>query len=158
MTETDTRNTFEVERSIVISAPAEQVYESLVDFHRWVPWSPWEGLDPNIERTYSGPDSGVGATYEWEGSRKVGKGRMEITDAEAPTRIGIKLDFIKPFKAHNTTRFTLSADGSDTNLTWTMTGPKTLMSKVMGIFMSMDKLVGRDFEKGLAQLKAIAEG
>jgi uncharacterized protein YndB with AHSA1/START domain len=153
----DDRNTFEVTRSIAIAAPPARVFESIIDFHRWTEWSPWEGLDPSMQRTYTGPDAGVGATYEWEGSRKVGKGRMEIVDAEAPSTVGIKLDFLKPFKSHNQTRFALSPEGDTTTVTWSMRGPKTFMTKVMGIFTSMDKLVGRDFEKGLAQLKTAAE-
>ena len=153
----DDRNTFEVTRSITIAAPPARVFESIIDFHRWTEWSPWEGLDPNMQRTYTGPDVGVGATYEWEGSRKVGKGRMEIVDAEAPSTVGIKLDFLKPFKSHSQTRFALSATGDTTEVTWSMRGPKTFMTKVMGVFTSMDKLVGRDFEKGLAQLKTAAE-
>ena len=157
MSETDDRKTFRVERSIAISAPAERVFDAIVDFHRWTDWSPWEGLDPNMARRYFGPDSGVGSVYEWEGKRKVGQGRMEIVDATAPTSIGVKLDFIKPFKSHSQTRFTLAPENGGTNVTWTMTGPKTFATKVMGIFTSMDKLVGRDFEKGLAQLKAISE-
>jgi uncharacterized protein YndB with AHSA1/START domain len=149
--------TFTVERSIAIAAPPERVFERIVDFHRWTEWSPWEGLDPNLQRTYRGPDAGVGANYEWSGTRKVGAGRMEIVDATAPSSIGIRLDFLKPFKSHSQTRFTLTADGAGTNVTWRMQGPKTFMTKVMGIFTSMDKLVGGDFEKGLAQLKAVTE-
>ncbi|MGZ8762694.1 MAG: SRPBCC family protein [Acidimicrobiia bacterium] len=154
---TDDGKTYRVERSITISAPVDQVFDWISDFHRWTDWSPWEGLDPNMQRRYGGTDFGVGATYEWEGSRKVGKGRMEIVDAAAPTRLGIKLDFIKPFKSQNDCRFVLGADGGTTNVTWTMTGPKTFATKLMSIFTSMDKVVGRDFEKGLSQLKAVAE-
>jgi hypothetical protein len=157
MAGTDDRNTFRVERSIAISAPASDVYAELVDFHRWTEWSPWENVDPNLQRRYGGPDSGVGATYEWEGNRKAGKGRMEILDADAPSDLGIKLDFVKPFKAHNQVRFTLAESGGTTNVTWAMTGPKTFGTKIMSIFTSMDKLVGGDFEKGLAQLKTVAE-
>jgi uncharacterized protein YndB with AHSA1/START domain len=154
----DDRNTYEVTRSIEIAAPPARVFEAIIDFHRWTEWSPWEGLDPNMQRTYTGPDAGVGAVYEWEGSRKVGKGRMEIVDAEAPSTVGIELDFLKPFKSHNHTRFVLGGVGDATTVTWSMRGPKTFMTKVMGIFTSMDKLVGRDFEKGLAQLKGATEG
>ncbi len=157
MAETEAPNTFEVERSTVIAASPDRVYEALVDFHRWVDWSPWEGIDPGMSRTYRGPVQGVGAVYEWEGNRKVGKGRMEILEATAPTSVGIDLNFIKPFKSHNTTRFTLTPDGESTTVRWTMVGPKTLMTKIMGIFKSMDDLVGKDFEKGLAQLKSAVE-
>ena len=157
MAETETKDLFVIERSATMAAPASRVFEALVDFHKWPEWSPWEELDPEMQRTYSGSESGVGAVYEWEGNRKAGKGRMEITDATAPGDLTIRLDFIKPFKAQNTTRFALSGDGDSTEVTWTMTGAKTLMTKVMGIFKSMDAMVGPDFEKGLTQLKALVE-
>ena len=124
----------------------------LVDFHRWIEWSPWEGLDPNMWRGYTGADSGVGAVYEWSGNRKAGAGRMEITDADEPSRLQIALQFIKPFKSSSTTTFTLDDRDGGTHVTWRMVGPKTFMTRVMGVFMSMDKMVGRDFEKGLTQL------
>jgi hypothetical protein len=157
MAGTDDRNTFRVERSIAISAPADRIYQEIVDFHRWTAWSPWEGLDPNLRRRYEGPDSGVGAIYAWEGTRKVGTGRMEIVNASAPTNLTINLDFLKPFKAHNQAHFSLAEGAGVTKVTWAMTGPKTLGTRIMSIFTSMDKLVGRDFEKGLAQLKSVAE-
>jgi Polyketide cyclase / dehydrase and lipid transport len=148
--------TFSVERSITINAPASAVHERLNNFHKWVDWSPWEGLDPALQRTYTGPDSGVGASYAWTGTRKVGQGRMEITES-TPNRVALDLHFIKPFKANNKTVFAITPAGEGTNVTWTMTGPKTLLSKLMGIFMSMDKLVGKDFDKGLASLKRVTE-
>jgi len=157
MAETDDRNTYRVERSITIAAPIDDVFARIADFHRWTDWSPWEGLDQNMQRRYEGVDAGVGAIYEWEGSRKVGKGRMEIVDADEPTSVGIELDFIKPFKSKNDCRFAIRADGAATTVTWTMTGPKTFATKVMSIFTSMDKIVGRDFEKGLTQLKVVSE-
>lgn len=158
MAEQNDRNTFTVERSAEVVAPVDRVYGALVDFHEWVHWSPWEGRDPEMARTYRGPDVGVGAVYEWKGNRKVGSGRMEIVDADPPTGLGIRLEFLKPFKARNMTRFTLEPVGDATRVTWTMTGAKTFMSKVMGIFMSMDKMVGGDFDQGLAKLKAHLEG
>lgn len=157
MTESDDPKTFTVQRSLGIAASRDAVFARLVDFHRWVDWSPWEGLDPAMTRTYEGADSGVGSAYSWTGNRKVGQGRMEIVAADAPSSLEIDLQFLKPFKARNVTRFSLAEDTGSTLVTWTMTGPKTLMTKVMGIFTSMDKVVGRDFEKGLAQLKAVAE-
>ncbi|MCC6225061.1 MAG: SRPBCC family protein [Microthrixaceae bacterium] len=150
-------DTFSVTRSTTIDAPPDAVFEHLVDFHRWVEWSPWEGLDQNMERTYSGADSGIGAVYSWSGTRKVGEGRMEITSSDPPAKLGIRLNFIKPFKAENDIVLSLETNGPATDVRWTMTGPKTLFSKIMGIFMSMDKMIGRDFEKGLAQLKATVE-
>lgn len=150
-------DTYTVSRSATMAAPPERIYDQLVDFHRWPAWSPWEGLDPDMERHYEGAESGVGAAYRWSGNRKAGQGRMEILQATAPREIGIKLDFDKPFKSSNTTMFTLRPQGAGTEVTWTMVGPRSLMLKVMGVFMSMDKMVGRDFEKGLARLAAVVE-
>jgi uncharacterized protein YndB with AHSA1/START domain len=151
-------NEFEVTREATIAAPPAVVYSLLEDFHRWTEWSPWEGLDPNLWRGYSGADSGVGSIYEWSGNRKAGAGRMEITDAAAPSRLVLALKFIKPFKSSSTTTFSLEEHDGGTRVTWRMVGPKTLMTRFMGVFMSMDKMVGRDFEKGLAQLSAAATG
>ncbi len=145
-------NEFEVVRDTTIPVPRAAVFALLVDFHRWTEWSPWEGLDPNLWRGYTGADSGVGAIYEWAGNRRAGAGRMEITDADEPSRLEIALQFIKPFKSSSTTTFTLDERDGGTQVTWRMVGPKTFMTRFMGVFMSMDKMVGRDFEKGLTQL------
>ena len=150
-------DTYTVERSETIDAPPQRVYEQIVDFHRWRGWSPWEDLDPDLRRTYSGADAGPGAVYAWSGNRKAGQGRMEITRASEPSQIDIDLVFEKPWKARNSTVFAIRPSGEGSQVTWTMTGPKTLMTRVMGIFTSMDKLVGKDFEKGLGRLKAVAE-
>lgn len=150
-------DTYEVQRSVSIDAPADSIYPLLADFRQWQGWSPWEGLDPDLQRTYGGAESGTGATYAWAGNRKAGEGRMEITDSAAGERVVIALDFLKPFKSSSTTRFELSGTGGATTVTWTMTGPKTLMTKIMGIFKSMDAMIGPDFEKGLTQLKGSAE-
>ena len=150
-------DTYTVERSVHVEAPAERVYDHVVDFHRWPRWSPWEDVDPGQQRTYSGPGSGVGATYAWEGNRKAGKGTMEIVEAQPSSLVRIDLTFEKPFKARNDTVFTIEPDGDGSRVTWTMTGRKSLMTKVMGVVMSMDKLLGRDFEKGLARLRSVAE-
>ncbi len=131
----DSTSTFVVERSATIAATPEKIFPLLQDFHRWVDWSPWEGIDPNLQRTYSGPDSGVGSSYAWVGSRKVGSGRMEIVAASPTESLDIELAFLKPFKAQNHTRFQLQSSGAHTVVTWTMTGKKTLISKVMGIFI-----------------------
>ncbi len=150
-------STFSVQRSITINAPAAAVHERINNFRKWVDWSPWEGLDPALQRTYGGPESGVGSSYAWSGIRKVGQGRMEITES-TPNRVALDLRFIKPFKANNKTVFELDeAANGTTAVTWTMTGPKTVMSKLMGIFMSMEKFVGKDFDKGLASLKRVTE-
>ena len=114
-------------------------------------------MDPDLRRTYSGPDTGPGATYAWEGNRKAGAGRMEIVEAAEPVRVRIDLRFLKPFKARNETVFTIRPEGSGSHLTWTMTGRKTLLTKIMGIFKSMDAMIGPDFERGLASLKSTVE-
>ena len=152
--------TFRIERSIRIAAPMLQVAEQIDDFRAWQKWSPWENIDPSLQRTFSGADAGVGAIYEWDSKGKAGAGRMEITEMRAgPERglISIKLDFVKPLKASNTAEFTLTPTDAGTDLTWAMFGPSPLISKVMGLFFDIDKMVGKDFEAGLAALKRNAE-
>ena len=148
---------FLVQRGISIKAPPEKVYAILGDFHRWQEWSPWERLDPALKRTYSGQPSGTGAVYAWEGNNKVGAGRMEIMQAAPSNLLLIKLDFLKPFEAHNIAEFTLQSEGGITYVSWVMHGPSPYISKLIGIFMSMDSMVGKDFEAGLANLKSVAE-
>ena len=150
-------DTFRVQREIDIKAPPEKVFALIDDFHRWTAWSPWEKLDPAMRRTYGGPANGKGANYAWEGSGKVGAGRMEIVDSTSPSRIQIQLDFLKPFEAHNTAEFTLQPEGDHTHVTWAMYGPSPFISKVMGLFFSMDVMIGKDFEAGLANLKSAAQ-
>ena len=150
-------DSFRVERSISIKAPPEKVYALIDDFHRWQAWSPWEKLDPAMKRTHGGPPSGVGATYAWQGNDQVGEGRMEITEAVPASNVTIKLDFIKPFEAHNIAQFALKGEGGSTNVTWAMHGPSPFLTKLMNVFISMDSLVGKDFETGLANMKAAAE-
>jgi uncharacterized protein YndB with AHSA1/START domain len=150
-------DSFRVERSIAISAPPEKIFPLIDDFHQWPLWSPWEKIDPQLRRTYGGAASGSGATYAWEGNNKVGSGRMEIIESTPPDHIRIQLDFLKPFEAHNTAEFTVTREGSGSRVSWGMYGPSPFMAKVMGIFVSMDKMVGKDFEKGLMQLKAVVE-
>ncbi|MEO7454894.1 MAG: SRPBCC family protein [Gemmatimonadaceae bacterium] len=148
---------FRIQRSLRINATPERIYPHIADFHKWTAWSPWENIDPALTRTYSGAESGVGAAYAWQGNKKVGEGSMEITKASAPHDLTIKLDFLKPFEAHNTTQFTLAPSGGATDVTWAMYGPSAFMSKMMGVFFNMEKFVGGDFEKGLAGLKTVAE-
>lgn len=148
---------YEVRRQATVAAPAQKVFDLINDFHHWTEWSPWEGLDPDLQRTYSGAASGTGAVYEWSGNRKAGQGRMEITSATAPSRVVIALQFLKPFKSSSTTTFDLTESGGATQVTWRMVGPKTMALRIMGIFKSMDKMVGPDFEKGLAQLATAAQ-
>ncbi len=150
-------DTFRVQRALGIKAPPEKILPLITDFHRWSSWSPWEKLDPAMKRIHSGAASGKGAVYEWEGNGKVGAGRMEITESSPPSKVVVKLDFIRPFEGHNITEFTLETQGDFTNLTWTMHGPNPYIAKLMQIFFSMDSMVGKDFEAGLAGMKAIAE-
>ena len=151
---------YTVERSLVVKAPAARLHGLVEDFHSWTRWSPWEDLDPARERSYTGPDRGVGAHYAWSGNRRAGRGSMEITGS-TPEAIDIALVFLKPFKATNQTRFVFEPRGPGTTATlvrWVMTGEQTGLMGVLGRFMNMDKLIGPDFEKGLARLKAVAEG
>jgi carbon monoxide dehydrogenase subunit G len=146
-----------VERSTSIQAPPEKIFPLINDFHSWNSWSPYEKLDPAMKKNYSGAADGKGAVYEWEGNSAAGQGRMEITDTAPPSRITIKLDFIKPFEGHNIAEFTLVPQGGSTNVRWSMDGPSPYVAKLMGVFVNMDTMVGTDFETGLASLKAIAE-
>jgi hypothetical protein len=150
-------DTFRVQRSISINAPPEKVFPLIEDFRRWGSWSPYETKDPAMKRTYSGTASGKGSVYEWDGDRNVGKGRMEIVESSPPSRVSIKLDFIAPFEAHNVAEFTLEGKGGFTNVTWAMQGPLPYFAKVIHVFFDMDNMVGKDFEAGLASLKASAE-
>ena len=147
-----------IERRPRINAPPDKVFPLLNDFRRWSVWSPWEKLDANLTRRHSGPDSGQGAVYEWEGNKKVGKGRMEIRKSVPTSNLVITLDFIEPWSAHNTAEFTLAPAAGATDITWAMYGPNLFTAKLMGIFMSFDKMIGKDFERGLANLKQAAEG
>lgn len=148
---------FSVQRSATIKAPPEKVFALINDFRHWPAWSPWEKLDPAMKRTLGGPATGPGATYAWQGNSKVGEGRMEILESQPPSRLSIKLDFIEPFEAHNTTDFTLQPQGDTTQVTWLMRGPAPFVSKLMGLFVDMDAMIGKDFETGLANLKAASE-
>jgi hypothetical protein len=153
-------STFRIERSTHVAAPMLQVAELIDDFREWKKWSPWENIDPTLQRTYSGTDAGVGAIYEWNGQGKAGAGRMEITEMRAGAErglIAIKLDFLKPFKASNTAEFVMTPTDSGTDLSWAMFGPSLFVSKLMGVFIDLDKMVGKDFEAGLAALKRHAE-
>lgn len=149
-------DSFRIERSAVIKAPAEKVFAQINDFHAWTAWSPWERIDPALKRTYSGAPAGKGAAYAWEGNSEVGRGRMEITESTPASKIVIRLDFEKPFEAHNVAEFTLAAAEGGTRVTWVMHGPNPFSAKLIQVFMSMDAMVGKQFEDGLANLKAVA--
>jgi uncharacterized protein YndB with AHSA1/START domain len=148
---------FEVVRSTTIAAPRERVHGLIDDFHAWRSWSPWEDVDPDLRRDYSGAESGVGARYAWEGNRKAGKGNMEITSSE-PEEIDVRLAFEKPWKATNKVAFELAPSGdAATNVTWRMTGTTKGFAALFSKVVSMDRMVGKDFEKGLARMKSAAE-
>jgi hypothetical protein len=147
---------FRVERSIVINALPEAVFGQVNDFHNWPAWSPWEKKDPDMKRTH-GPASGVGATYAWDGDRNVGSGRMTIERSERPSVIGIKLEFFKPFRGTNTATFSFSETAGGTRVNWVMDGRYNFITKGFSMVMDMDKMIGNDFEAGLAALKANAE-
>lgn len=149
-------DTVHYERSIAIDASPEQILPHLVDFHKWSDWSPWENLDPNMKREYSGAQSGPGAKYFWSGTGKAGEGTMEVLEA-SPAGVQIDLRFVKPFKSDCVTWFRTVPQGKATSVTWTMDGPNLFMGKLMGIFINMDKMIGKDFENGLAGLKAETE-
>ena len=151
---------FRIERAIHVDAPIVQVAELIDNFREWAKWSPWEHIDPTMTRTYSGADAGVGAIYEWDSKGKAGAGRMEITEMRAGAERGlitIRLEFFKPWKATNTAEFLMTPTDAGTDLNWAMHGPSPFMSKLMGVFMDFDKMVGKDFEAGLAAIKKNAE-
>jgi uncharacterized protein YndB with AHSA1/START domain len=150
-------DTFSVRRAATLKAPPERIFPLINDFHQWGSWSPWEHKDPAMKRTYSGAASGKGAVYAWEGNKNVGFGRMEILEASPPSKIVIKLDFFAPFEAHNTAEFTMLPQGDATSLTWLMHGPAPFMNRMMQVFMNLDKMIGKDFEAGLANIKTISE-
>src|SRR6476661_5341974 len=147
--------TFTVERERTIAAPTDRVRALITDFHEWPAWSPWEDLDPEIHRAYSGPEEGVGAKYAWTGNRKAGAGSMEITGV-TDEQVDIHLEFLKPFKSVNTIAFVLTPQGDSTHVVWRMTGPRPLMMRLMAPLLDMDKLVGKDFDKGLDRLDTAA--
>jgi uncharacterized protein YndB with AHSA1/START domain len=146
-----------VQRAAGIKAPPDKIFPLISDFHSWSSWSPYEKIDPAMKRAYSGAANGKGAVYEWEGNRNIGKGRMEITDTSPPSKVVFKLDFIKPFEAHNIAEFTLEPKGDSTNVTWAIYGPSPYMSKVLSLLCNMDKMIGKEFETGLANLKSLTE-
>ncbi len=146
---------FRIVRSRTLSAPPAVVHGYVNDFHKWAEWSPWEKLDPALKRDHSGAPAGTGAVYAWSGNSQVGEGRMTITDSRAPHSVTIRLEFIKPFAATNTSQFDFAPSGSGTQVTWAMSGRNNFTSKAFSVFMDMDKMVGADFERGLANLDTV---
>lgn len=148
--------TYTVERRTVVDAPPERVRSELDDLRRWQGWSPWEGLDPDLQRTYTGPASGPGAAYAWSGNAKAGRGHMEVVSS-TPEAVSIGIVFEKPFPSTSTSTFSLLPSGGSTEVVWSMVGPRPLVMRLLGAVISMEKIVGKDFERGLVQLKARAE-
>ncbi len=149
-------DTFRVARAITINAPAEKIFPLINELGAQSNWSPFE-KDPQMKRALSGPQSGKGATYDWDGNWEVGKGRIAITDSTPPSRVTMALDMMKPFEAHNIVEFTLVPQGGGTLVTWEMHGPQPFLGKVVNIFFNCEKMVGDPFEEGLGKLKALAE-
>lgn len=150
-------DTFRIARAATIMAPPEKIYPLMSDFRRGMEWSPYEKKDPGMKRRFSGPVNGKGAVYEFEGNGQIGAGRLEIAEATPPQKVVLKLDMIRPFHANNIVEYTLQPNGEATTVTWAMHGPQPFLGKVMCLFFNVDKMVGADFEAGLANLKAIAE-
>ena len=150
-------DTFRVQRAASIKAPPEKIFALINDFNRWGAWSPWEKKDPAMKRTFGATTTGKGAVYAWEGNKDVGQGRMEIAESVPPSKVALNLDFVKPFEAHNLVEFTLERKGDATNVTWAMQGDTPYFAKIIHVFINMDKMVGKDFETGLANLKTAAE-
>lgn len=149
---------FRVERSIIINAETAAAFNQVNDFHHWNAWSPWAKLDPNAKNSYEGESAGVGAIFSWAGNADVGEGKMTITESRLNDLIRIKLEFLKPFAAINTAEFTFKSEGSQTHITWAMSGPKNFFTKLLGLFVNCDTMIGDMFEKGLAQIKVVVEG
>jgi len=150
-------SSFRIERSATIAAPPAAVFAQVNDFHNWEAWNPWQKVDPGVKNTYSGAPAGPGATFAWQGNKDVGEGRMTIVESHPNDLVKIRLEFLKPFAATNTADFTFVPAGNQTRVTWAMFGDNSFMAKAMGLIMNMDKMVGGQFEKGLADLKSIAE-
>lgn len=149
-------DTFHIERRAVVAAPPGAVFAQLDDLRRWSGWSPWERLDPTMERTYDGPPRGVGATYAWRGNGDVGAGRMEIVESRPSEKLRVRLEFLEPFEATNMATFTLAPRGDGTEVVWAMDGDNSFIGKVVSVFMDMDALIGQDFERGLESLREVS--
>jgi len=148
---------FRIVRSVAMTAPPAEVFAQVNDFHQWQAWSPWAKIDPALKQTYEGAPAGAGAIYSWVGNSKAGEGRMTILESNPSDLIHIKLEFLKPFKATNTAEFTFKPEGNQTVVTWSLSGDRSFFLKAFALFINMDKLVGGDFEKGLAAMKTVAE-
>ena len=149
--------TFRIARSRRVRAPADRVFPLINDFHQWAQWSPFEKLDPAMQKTFGGSPTGRGSTYAWSGNSKAGQGRMEITESTPYSRVAMDLEFQRPWQARHTAIFTLEPTSDATTVTWAMEGRQVFMGKVMGLFMNLDKMVGKDFEAGLENLGRLSE-
>lgn len=149
---------YRISRSTLIGAPVKAIVPQIENFHRWEAWSPWEHLDPTMRKTFEGPETGVGAIYAWAGNSKVGEGRMTVVESRAGERLGIKLEFMKPFPSVCESGFTFQPEGQGTRVTWTMSGRHAPVARVMMLFMNMDRMVGGQFERGLEKLRTLVEG
>jgi carbon monoxide dehydrogenase subunit G len=150
-------DTFRVQRTASIKAPPEKIFPLINDMRTWIAWSPFEKKDPDMKRIYSGAESGKGSFYEWDGDRNIGRGRLEIADTAPPSKVVVNMHFIKPFEAHNVAEFTLEPHGETTTVTWAMHGPVPYFAKIIHVFLNMDTMVGKEFEAGLENLKALTE-
>ena len=148
---------FRVARSATMSAPAQAVFAQVDDLRNWEAWNPWQKIDPAMKLTFAGPPAGPGASYSWAGNNEVGEGRLTITESRPNDLVLIKLEFLKPFTATNTATFTFKSIGNQTAVTWSMEGRNNFMAKAINLFMNMDRMVGGQFEKGLADMKAVVE-
>src|SRR5262249_32595798 len=148
---------FKISRSTAIAAAPAEAFSQVNDFHRWENWSPWAKIDPAMKTTFDGPALGEGSAYSWSGNNKVGEGKMTVTKSQPSEQILIKLEFLRPFKATNMAEFTFKPEGPGTRVTWTMSGKKNFVAKAFQLFVNMEKMLGPDFEKGLAQLRSVVE-
>lgn len=148
---------FTLKRETKISVPREKIFPHVNDLRAWEAWSPWAKLDPNAKNSFEGPAAGVGAAMAWSGNKKIGEGRMTITESCANELIGFRLDFVRPFKATNTAEFVFRPDGNQTRVTWSMSGKSNFFFKIFGLLMNCEKMADKDFEKGLASLRAVVE-
>ncbi len=149
---------YRVARSATVAAPAQAVFAQVNDFHKWEAWNPWGKIDPAMKNSYEGAPAGSGAVYSWVGNKEVGEGRMTLTESQPSDLIRIKMEFFKPFAGNSIAEFTFKPTGNQTAVTWSMTGEKNFMAKAIHLFMNMDKMIGGQFEKGLAQIKSLVEG
>jgi hypothetical protein len=148
---------FVLSRSTKIAAPPEKIFPNVNELRKWDAWSPWAKLDPNAKNSFEGAEAGAGAAMSWDGNKKIGAGKMTITDSRANESVGLRLEFIRPFKATNTAEFVFKRVGNQTEVVWSMLGKSNFFFKIFGLLMNCDDMAGKDFEKGLAALKALTE-